>query len=99
MLGKERAARQYLFGALLRSGATLGVLNGLRRRPSDVSTLDRPGRETERTTVDMVHAKLLPFPSELLRYNGSQLTRWSPGQADRNLWLRVLDRAGVGFRS
>jgi glycine/D-amino acid oxidase-like deaminating enzyme len=62
------------------------------------------GRPTERTTLAMVHAKPLPFPPEPLRYTGIQLTRWSLGRADRNrgrrnLWLRALDWAGVGFHS
>jgi hypothetical protein len=39
-----------------------------------------------------------------LRYAGVQLTRWSLARADahagrRNLWLRALDRAGLGFDS
>ena len=46
----------------------------------------------------------LPFPPEPLRYAGVQLTRWSLARADerdgrRNLWLRALDRAGLGFDS
>jgi hypothetical protein len=36
--------------------------------------------------------------------SGVQLTRWSLAQADqhegrRNLWLRALDRVGLGFDS
>jgi glycine/D-amino acid oxidase-like deaminating enzyme len=62
------------------------------------------GVETERTALAMVRRRPLPFPPEPLRYTGVQLTRWSLGRADanggrRNLWLRALDRAGLGFDS
>jgi glycine/D-amino acid oxidase-like deaminating enzyme len=62
------------------------------------------GEETERTRLRMVHEKPVPFPPEPLRYAGVQLTRWSMARADanggrRNLWLRTLDRAGLGFDS
>ncbi|HEX6878499.1 MAG TPA: FAD-dependent oxidoreductase [Nocardioidaceae bacterium] len=62
------------------------------------------GEETERTRLRMVREKPLPFPPEPLRYAGVQLTRWSLARADerdgrRNLWLRALDRTGLGFDS
>jgi glycine/D-amino acid oxidase-like deaminating enzyme len=62
------------------------------------------GRETERTRLAMVREKPLPFPPEPLRWAGVQLTRWSLERADRNhgrrnLWLRGLDAAGLGFDS
>jgi hypothetical protein len=52
----------------------------------------------------MVRSKPMPFPPEPLRYGVIQLTRWSLARADRhqgrrNLWLRTLDRLGVGFDS
>ena len=68
-------------------------------------TLDLLSREeTERTRLRMVREKPLPFPPEPLRYTGVQLTRWSMARADanggrRNLWLRALARAGLGFDS
>ena len=38
-----------------------------------------------------------------LKWTGVQMTRWSINQADRsgdrNLWLRTLDRLGLGFDS
>jgi hypothetical protein len=51
-----------------------------------------------------VTSKPAPFPPEPLRYAGIQLTRWSLDQADRhqggrNLWLRTLDRLGLGYDS
>ncbi len=62
------------------------------------------GADTERTRLRMVQEKPLPFPPEPLRWTGVQLTRWSLTRADarggrRNLWLRALDRAGLGFDS
>jgi glycine/D-amino acid oxidase-like deaminating enzyme len=62
------------------------------------------GEETERTSLRMVREKPLPFPPEPLRFAGVQLTRWSLARADarsgrRNLWLRSLDRLGLGFDS
>ena len=62
------------------------------------------GRQTERTGLDFVRRKPVPFPPEPFRYTGVQLTRWSIDRADRNhgrrnLWLRTLDRLGLGFDS
>ena len=62
------------------------------------------GEETERTALRMVREKPLPFPPEPLRSFGINLTRRSLDSADRhegrrNLWLRTLDRAGLGFDS
>jgi glycine/D-amino acid oxidase-like deaminating enzyme len=62
------------------------------------------GEDTERTRLRMARERPLPFPPEPLRYAGVQLTRWSLTRADarggrRNLWLRALDRAGLGFDS
>jgi glycine/D-amino acid oxidase-like deaminating enzyme len=62
------------------------------------------GEPTERTSLRMVREKPLPFPPEPIRSAGVHLTRWSLAHADaragrRNLWLRALDRAGLGFDS
>jgi glycine/D-amino acid oxidase-like deaminating enzyme len=62
------------------------------------------GEETELTGLRMVREKPLPFPPEPFRFAGVQLTRWSLARADaragrRNLWLRTLDRVGLGFDS
>jgi glycine/D-amino acid oxidase-like deaminating enzyme len=62
------------------------------------------GEETERTRLRMVRERPLPFPPEPLRFAGVQLTRRSLARADarggeRNLWLRALDRLGLGFDS
>ncbi|WP_067482315.1 NAD(P)/FAD-dependent oxidoreductase [Actinomadura hibisca] len=62
------------------------------------------GRETERTRLRMVRSKPVPFPPEPLRYGVIELTRHEIARADRNagrrgLWLRTLDRFGLGFDS
>ncbi len=61
------------------------------------------GEQTERTRLRMVKTRPLPFPPEPLAFIGIQLTRWSLVRADRsgrrNLWLRTLDRLGLGFDS
>lgn len=62
------------------------------------------GKPTELTELEMVRTKPIPFPPEPLRSAGVQLTRWSLARADedqgrRNLWLRALDRVGLGFDS
>jgi hypothetical protein len=56
------------------------------------------------TSLDMVRTRPVPFPPEPLRSAAIQLTRWSIARADdhdgrRNLWLRTLDRFGLGFDS
>ncbi|MEU7898462.1 FAD-dependent oxidoreductase [Nonomuraea sp. NPDC049152] len=62
------------------------------------------GERTERTELAMVREKPVPFPPEPVRSGVIQFTRWSIAQADlhqgrRNLWLRTLDRMGLGFDS
>ena len=62
------------------------------------------GRPTERTQLEMVRKRPLPFPPEPLASVGIQATRWSLDRADhnagrRNLLLRTLDRLGLGFDS
>jgi glycine/D-amino acid oxidase-like deaminating enzyme len=62
------------------------------------------GRRTELTALRMVRTKPVPFPPEPLRSGVIELTRWSIARADRhggrrNMWLRTLDRLGLGFDS
>lgn len=62
------------------------------------------GRDTERTRLEMVRSKPMPFPPEPIRAWGIGLTTASLRRADeqegrRNLWLRALDRLGLGFDS
>ncbi len=62
------------------------------------------GRQTERTALDFVKTKPLPFPPEPLRSIGIKLSQWSIRQADENegrenLWLKTMDWLGLGFDS
>ncbi|HEX2128380.1 MAG TPA: FAD-dependent oxidoreductase [Solirubrobacterales bacterium] len=62
------------------------------------------GRETEATQLRYVRRRPVPFPPEPLRSGVIQLTRNRLAAADRNrgrrgLWLRTLDRLGLGFDS
>ncbi|MEV3872948.1 FAD-dependent oxidoreductase [Streptomyces sp. NPDC049906] len=62
------------------------------------------GEQTERTALEMVRSKPLPFPPEPFAWAGISLTKWSLARADenrghRNPWLRTLDRLGLGFDS
>lgn len=62
------------------------------------------GKQTERTALEFVRTKPLPFPPEPFRSIGINLTRWSMDRADQdggreNLWLRVMNTLGLGFDS
>ena len=65
---------------------------------------DGKARNTERTALEMVRSKPVPFPPEPFAWAGIALTKRSLAKADRNagrrdLWLRSLDRMGLGFDS
>ena len=62
------------------------------------------GFDTPRTRLEMVRKKPLPFPPEPARWAGIEATRRSLARADanngkENLWLKTLDRLGLGFDS
>ncbi|MDF6018492.1 FAD-dependent oxidoreductase [Streptomyces sp. JH34] len=62
------------------------------------------GAETERTALGMVRSKPMPFPPEPFAWAGIELTKRSLARADshggrRDLWLRTMDRLGLGFDS
>ncbi|MDG4820940.1 FAD-dependent oxidoreductase [Asanoa sp. WMMD1127] len=62
------------------------------------------GKPTPLTTLDFVRSRPVPFPPEPLRSLVINATRWSMAHADahegrRNVWLRTLDRFGLGFDS
>jgi glycine/D-amino acid oxidase-like deaminating enzyme len=62
------------------------------------------GQRTELTELDLVRTKPVPFPPEPLAWLVIQATRLSIAHADkhdgqRNAWLRLLDRIGLGFDS
>ncbi|WP_328553122.1 NAD(P)/FAD-dependent oxidoreductase [Streptomyces sp. NBC_00358] len=80
----------------------LGV--GATRFGADVMLDLLAGERTERTELEMVRRKPLPFPPEPFAWTGIALTKWSLARADahggrRNLWLRSMDRLGLGFDS
>ena len=62
------------------------------------------GQATERTDLEMVRRKPVPFPPEPVRWAGVELTRRAVAKADarngrRGPWLRALDALGLGFDS
>jgi glycine/D-amino acid oxidase-like deaminating enzyme len=62
------------------------------------------GRQTEATNLKYVRRKPVPFPPEPLRSGVIALTQHELARADRHegrrgLWLRTLDRLGLGFDS
>ena len=61
------------------------------------------GSSTRATQTEFVQTKPRPFPPEPFRFIGIQATKWSLDYEDRtgkrNLWLRLLDRLGLGFDS
>lgn len=62
------------------------------------------GVKTERTELEMVRKRPLPFPPEPAAAIGINMTRWSLDRADhndgkRNLLLKTLDALGLGFDS
>ncbi|WP_328968270.1 NAD(P)/FAD-dependent oxidoreductase [Streptomyces sp. NBC_00239] len=80
----------------------LGV--GATRFGGDVMLDLLDGERTERTRLEMVRSKPMPFPPEPFAWTGITLTKWSLARADeraghRNLWLKTLDRFGLGFDS
>jgi glycine/D-amino acid oxidase-like deaminating enzyme len=80
----------------------LGV--GATRFGADVMLDLLDGADTERTRLQLVRSKPLPFPPEPVAWVGIEATRRALASADRhqgrrNLWLRSLDRLGLGFDS
>ncbi|NUK10977.1 FAD-dependent oxidoreductase [Streptomyces lunaelactis] len=80
----------------------LGV--GATRFGGDVMLDLLAGERTERTELRMVRTKPLPFPPEPVAWAGIGLTKWALARADanggrRNVWLRTMDRLGLGFDS
>ncbi|MEU5403065.1 FAD-dependent oxidoreductase [Streptomyces sp. NPDC005963] len=80
----------------------LGV--GATRFGADVMLDLLAGERTERTELEMVRSKPLPFPPEPVAWAGIGITKWSLAKADanggrRNVWLKTMDRLGLGFDS
>ena len=80
----------------------LGV--GAARFAADVCLDLLDGKPTPRTELEMVRKRPLPFPPEPFASVGIQATRWSLDRADhaagrRNVFLKTLDKLGLGFDS
>lgn len=80
----------------------LGV--GSTRFGADVMLDLLDGEETERTRLEMVRSKPMPFPPEPFAWAGIEITKRSLAHADsngghRNLWLKTMDKLGLGFDS
>jgi glycine/D-amino acid oxidase-like deaminating enzyme len=80
----------------------LGV--GATRFAAEVALDQLDGLHTDRTRLRLVREMPVPFPPEPVRWAGIRATTWSLARADRNqghenLWLRTMDRLGLGFDS
>jgi glycine/D-amino acid oxidase-like deaminating enzyme len=80
----------------------LGV--GASRFGAEVALDLADGRDSAFVSLPLVRSRPLPFPPEPLRFAGVALTRRELARADRNegrrsLYLRALDRLGLGFDS
>ncbi|WP_098891441.1 NAD(P)/FAD-dependent oxidoreductase [Streptomyces sp. or3] len=80
----------------------LGV--GSTRFGADVMLDLLSGEETARTRLGMVRSKPMPFPPEPFAWAGIEITKRSLAHADsngghRNLWLKTMDKLGLGFDS
>ncbi|HYH33824.1 MAG TPA: FAD-dependent oxidoreductase, partial [Nocardioides sp.] len=89
-------------GRVAHTAGFTGLGVGASRFAADVALDLLAGERTERTELEMVRRRPLPFPPEPLAALGIHATRWSLDRADhregrRNAWLRGLDRCGLGF--
>lgn len=61
------------------------------------------GRPTERTELELVRKRSIPFPPEPFRWLGIELTKRGLAKSDetgrRGPWLRLMDALGMGFDS
>jgi glycine/D-amino acid oxidase-like deaminating enzyme len=91
-------------GRVAHAAGFTGLGVGATRFAADVMLDLVDGLETERTGLEMVRKMPVPFPPEPIASVGIQTTRWSLDRADhrggrRNVWLRSLDKLGLGFDS
>ncbi|GAA2457172.1 FAD-dependent oxidoreductase [Actinomadura vinacea] len=91
-------------GRLAYAAGYTGLGVGATRFGADVmlDLIGVPQADPSRARLGMVGSKPFPFPPEPLRYGAIELTRRGMARADRNegrrgLWLRALDRYGLGF--
>lgn len=81
-----------------------GVGVGASRFGAQVALDLADGRTTERTELEMVRKRPFPFPPEPAKWIGVQATRAALKRSDkrqgrRGLWLKTLDKFGIGFDS
>ena len=93
-----------LRGRVAHTAGFTGLGVGATRFAADVLLDLLAGETTERTALEMVRRRPLPFPPEPLASVGIHMTRWSMDRADhnrgkRNLILKALDAVGLGFDS
>ncbi len=91
-------------GKAVFAGGYTGLGVGASRFGAGVALDLTDGRESEATALRYVASKPVPFPPEPLRWVVVQFTRGRLAAADRKggrrgLWLRLLDRLGLGFDS
>lgn len=91
-------------GRVAHTAGFTGLGVGATRFAADVMLDHLAGLDTERTRLDMVRRRPLPFPPEPITSIGVNTTCWALDRADhrggrRNLWLRTLDSLGLGFDS
>jgi glycine/D-amino acid oxidase-like deaminating enzyme len=91
-------------GKVVYVGGYTGLGVGSSRFGAQVALDLADGRRTEATELEYVKRKPFPFPPEPLRWAVVQFTRRQLAAADRRggrrgLWLRLLDRLGLGFDS
>ena len=91
-------------GAVAYAAGYTGLGVGATRFGANVMLDLLSGEATERTELKMVRSKPVPFPPEPARWFGITMTSNALARADReggrrNLWLRTLDRFGMGFDS
>ena len=91
-------------GRAVFAGGYTGLGVGASRFAAGVALDLADGRDSEATRLRYVRRKPVPFPPEPLRWAVVQYTRSRLAAADRRggrrgLWLRMLDRLGLGFDS
>ncbi len=91
-------------GRVVYAGGYTGLGVGASRFGARVALDLLTGRDTAATRLRLVRRRPVPFPPEPLRSAVIQLTRNRLAAADRHqgrrgLWLRTLDRFGLGFDS
>ncbi len=91
-------------GKVAHAAGFTGLGVGATRFAANVLLDQTYGLDTERTRLRMVREMPLPFPPEPLTFASIRAAQWALKKADRNggkrnLLLRAMDAAGLGFDS